>query len=695
MTKMCHFKNRACCYYVTIVVFIIGTVNITTIGYQINKRSSSHSSSSLEVHFLRGPLHKATAAASHRMDTVTATTQRIIIDDEPVTTSCGLYIAPSTLPHANLGLFAGREFSEDVAVGPADIMIPVGYNERSDNGVMIDAYGWSDWTLGFAAKALPSLQEEGSSAKSMILGHGLIANCIHGLANIDYSTVIHDANLGTGPFPLEGSFTPYHGIKAKSTRKIDAFSEIFLSYCEDKSSFQKEYENILVLDQLLDDYFKVTDGKPIISENFAQSLLLLIQERQEFNTSDTPLIVGPILELLSGTTVGEGFKKDLWRIIRKTLDPVSRDKFPSNPKELESIRSSGGLLKFLNKQHTRSKKWLANNGLCVDYLRMGGSTILEAGRGVFSRISLTKDSIITPCPLIQMHHKVLEKKVVRKHSSSGHVEVRQTDKLILNYCFGHEKSSVRLCPYGSASHLINHSIEKANAKIRWSISPMMNSSRLMLSTEDLLSMKTPANLLFDIVATRDILPGEEIFMDYGPAWQNSWNQYQEEWNAAFGWSSSNHSGADVLLHADQLITADPSLRTACWYNFEDATAATHAPQEQEQHLYFTGLNSTQVPILFDWVYTSPPTWTLGGLYPCDLITHETDTSGHTWFTAKIGPFQNKPNFDSRVVQMIPRHAIVLVNEKWGETERKKTAPPPFRQYIGIPDEIFPQTWIDL
>lgn len=689
--------------YLTIIVFVLGAVNIAIIGYNIHKGgaameddivSSQVVSRSLEAHLLRGPLLTSTADL-YGKNGISTTAQTYLIGGEPSSkASCGLYLARSTLSHGKLGLFAGVEFSEGVPLGTSDIMIPLGYDEQSDNGILVNEFGWSDWTQGHAAKAFPSLQEEGSSVESIFLGHGSICNCVNGLAKIDYSIFTHDTNFGTGHFPLEGSFTPYHGIMTNTVRKIDAFSEIFLSYCEDNS--RTEYNTILALDKILDEYFRITHGKPIVSVTLAQSLLSLIQDRQEFNTSDTPLIVRPFLELVSGTEVSEKFKRDLWSMIRDTLDPVSREKLPEDLNELESIRSSGGLLGRLDKQHTRSKKWLMNNGICLDNLRVGASTILEAGRGAFAAKFLPKDSVITPCPLIHTHQKVLEKKLVRKHSDSGQVQVRRNGKLLLNYCFGHEKSSVKLCPYGSASHLINHSVERANAKIRWSTSSMLNSSLLMLTADELLKLQTPVNLLFDIVATRDIIPGEEIFIDYGPLWQSSWEQYREEWYAAFGLPISHNGDVDdLLLEVDGSTVVDHSnIRTACWYNFVDDTASKVVLQEKEQPFYFTSVNTSTLT-LYDWVYTSPPTWSLGGLYPCHLIKHEIDPSGHRWFTANITSLLSAPRSNSRIVQRIPRHAILPVNPRWSADATKSIGPAPFRQYISIPDEIFPTAWMDL
>eukprot|EP00978_Attheya_sp_CCMP212_P012599 scaffold31513_cov37-Attheya_sp.AAC.1 len=46
------------------------------------------------------------------------------------------------------------------------------------------------------------------------------------------------------------------------------------------------------------------------------------------------------------------------------------------------------------------------------------------------------------------------------------------------------------------------------------------------SSDDLLT-KTYAGLVMDIVATRDIAPGEEIFINYGSEWEEAWTAHSE------------------------------------------------------------------------------------------------------------------------------------------------------------------------
>lgn len=43
---------------------------------------------------------------------------------DPIST-CGIYLAPSTIPGAGMGMFAGRAFQESEMVSPGDVLIPI------------------------------------------------------------------------------------------------------------------------------------------------------------------------------------------------------------------------------------------------------------------------------------------------------------------------------------------------------------------------------------------------------------------------------------------------------------------------------------------------------------------------------------------------------------------------------------------
>jgi hypothetical protein len=53
-----------------------------------------------------------------------------------------------------------------------------------------------------------------------------------------------------------------------------------------------------------------------------------------------------------------------------------------------------------------------------------------------------------------------------------------------------------------------------------------------------------ASLAMKLVALRDIQPHEEIFLDYGDAWELAWQQHLAEWRPA--------SGAESYVSAEML-----------------------------------------------------------------------------------------------------------------------------------------------
>ncbi len=62
-------------------------------------------------------------------------------------------------------------------------------------------------------------------------------------------------------------------------------------------------------------------------------------------------------------------------------------------------------------------------------------------------------------------------------------------------------------------------------------------------------------LSIDFIATRDIQPGKELFIDYGQEWEDVWNTYVNEWKPPEG--SHNYSG--VELQSDLSLPLKTSL----------------------------------------------------------------------------------------------------------------------------------------
>jgi len=65
---------------------------------------------------------------------------------------------------------------------------------------------------------------------------------------------------------------------------------------------------------------------------------------------------------------------------------------------------------------------------------------------------------------------------------------------------------------------INHSRERANAKIVWS-HKLTSHPEWLNQPPNVFIDTLHAGLCFDIRSTRDIQPNEEIFLDYGREWE--------------------------------------------------------------------------------------------------------------------------------------------------------------------------------
>ena len=146
--------------------------------------------------------------------------------------------------------------------------------------------------------------------------------------------------------------------------------------------------------------------------------------------------------------------------------------------------------------------WIRNNGVCVDNIKLGRSTIEKAGRGAFAKRFIPAGNIIAPIPLLH----VLDKNVFNLHSWKVNEEGERVldaeiagKQLLVNYCFGHMQSTLLFCQTTNTA-LINHKNkescsevtcgEQPNARIRWSEWDPSTKKWLSMSLDELAKVST-------------------------------------------------------------------------------------------------------------------------------------------------------------------------------------------------------------
>jgi hypothetical protein len=334
--------------------------------------------------------------------------------------------------------------------------------------------------------------------------------------------------------------------------------------------------------------------------------------------------------------------------------------------------------------------WLRKHGRCLDNLAPGLSSTPHAGRGAFATRDLDKGAIVAPVPVL-MISKRQTLDLMRKVDNG---KILETKQLLLNYCLGHANSSVLLFPYGPMINLVNHApIAKANVRLQWSDSDELHQRGKELLTQPLDDVKSynQSGLLLELVATRDILNGEEIFLDYGVDWQKAWADHVQQWKPTEDADTYTPSYVmdDVVstLRLESELVDHPypdNVFTSCFYRYSDNK------EEAEKNA------GAEAVTTFRWSMTRG-LFELGNLRPCKIIQRQQDPKQGTLFTVRmmnrygLKPNERIPKGNMHIVTHVPRQAFGFSDKMYTTDQHLENA---FRHEIGIPDAIFPDQWKD-
>jgi SET domain len=174
-----------------------------------------------------------------------------------------------------------------------------------------------------------------------------------------------------------------------------------------------------------------------------------------------------------------------------------------------------------------SMEFLQQSGICLETLEAGLSTV--HGRGAFAKRSFPKDSVVAISPVIQLDRSqtdIVQQQVravhripvARDHGIEYNASQVLGQQLLLNYAYGSPDANILLLPAAPVVNLINHGT-KPNVMVRWS-SKMGNFDALLYSVHFMELLEGEGtDLVVEYVALREIAPGDELLLDYGPEWR--------------------------------------------------------------------------------------------------------------------------------------------------------------------------------
>ena len=322
-------------------------------------------------------------------------------------------------------------------------------------------------------------------------------------------------------------------------------------------------------------------------------------------------------------------------------------------------------------------------GQCLDTIREGKSTVPDAGRGAFATRDFRDGSVVAVAPLVQ----ISDKEIMQTRNVSSRATA--TQQLLLNYCYGHRKSSLLLCPTSQAA-MINHaSSRKANVAIRWGRNDAGYKDYTSGSVEDLQVDDDDfesyiTKLMFEYVAIGDIQAGDELFLDYGLDWEDALNDH-----LAHGVSTvdSRHVSSNQLNknNISLAVSGDESMQYH-GYNCQihpNVKVSQHAVVGWEEISSNRAIDPSTWPVeLTAWYKDNDfVSW-----YPC--IVKEADNEMMMYNIEMIVKPLSERTIGRRYLHL-PRNRIRFVEPPYHSDQHLTWA---FRKFIPVSDSIFPVRW---
>jgi hypothetical protein len=225
------------------------------------------------------------------------------------------------------------------------------------------------------------------------------------------------------------------------------------------------------------------------------------------------------------------------------------------------------------------------------------------------------------------------------------------------------------------------------------------------TTLDELKLQQESVLLLELVALQPIRTGDEILMDYGLDWIESWVEHVSTWQAPP--NSEAYAPSYVQDDVIQALRTEAELQThpypenvftSCFYKYSDNKERAESVSTTNGQSFTKESTTT-----FQWNMTRG-LFELKNLRPCNVLQRhnplptEDQKKKGTTFTVQIRnrkgllPNETIPKGLVHIVTNVPRYAIRLSDKAYTTDQHLPSA---FRKEIGLPKDLyFPQEWQD-
>jgi hypothetical protein len=342
------------------------------------------------------------------------------------------------------------------------------------------------------------------------------------------------------------------------------------------------------------------------------------------------------------------------------------------------------------KRKGRSIEWLEDNGVCLDSVSVATSTLPGVGRGAFTKNFVRPGQVIASSPVVPIDRSQLEiveqtTELDERFMDMHEHGIQYTEKVIgqqlmLNYCLGYPGSNILLLPYAPGVNFINHnSGTKANAAVRWS-NQAYEEEWLEMNPNLLLESTVTHGLVLEYVALRDILPGEEIFIDYGEEWTQAWEKHVSDWKP----ENKDYVPAYEYrrLHVEEPIrtedeqVSDPypeNLRTACYFGATEEVSEDNVEWSSDN---FSCLRPCVVKERYEYGEEDEGLLYTVVVYPMGIALEPEYC-------------QSIPE-EGLTVTRLPMSAVTVIDKPYSTDIHMQSA---FRHEIGVPADIYPEVWM--